>query len=500
MKKQIALAAAMILVVAVAIVLVRHKRLEKEDDALVVVDTSIGLFGRQRPPAEEHPGDVPYDLEHWIEATLWRNGLLESHRDSFLTTTSYARTRLWVDSSGTKPLWTVDLSGLDVSALGEDSAYGTRSIADDYGVMLRVDGTRLCRVEERAVGLPGWSVSGDDHLRCGPEDGQKLVRRWFVDRFGREPGKSELAVENGSPLLDVSCRSRDNVGGLGRLRSVAFRRIRFSGCTLASDEVLQLADVAVDRLELVDTKGEVLPLFGARVAERLTIQGGDIRWVDVPTACPAGHPDCEYKEKVLPGKLSVEIKDVALCSPVEAERLKRLGAKLESPRCQDIPMDQLERQDSLEARWNRLRGDDVTKILATNYDTIALDDRPRFEDLKKTWEMAVAADFQNECGDQSYPKQYGTRTTRGGKGRVEDLYFEGEAIQIEFKGRKIRAGMTREALIAVMGRPSVDRDGFLAWSVMGGCDLDPVNLLAHFDAQGRLDAWFDRVESGCDDC
>lgn len=500
MKKQIALALAMIVVVAVAIGWVRYKRIDPQVDSLVVVDSSIGLFGRERMPAEEHPGDVPYDLAHWIEATLWRNGMLESHRDSFLTTTSYARTRLWVDSSGAKPLWTVDFSGLDVSALGEDSAYGQRLISDDFGVALRLDGTRLCRVEERTLSIPGWSFSGEDHLRCGAEDGQKLVRRWFVDRFGREPGKSELSQENGTLMLDVSCRSQDNLGGLGRLRSVAFGRIRFAGCTLASDEVLQLAEVAVDRLELIDTKAEVLPLFDARVAERLTIQGGGIEWVDVPLACPAGRSSCEYKDKVLPGRLSVEIKDVALCSPTETVELRRLGAKLENLRCQDIPMAMLERQDSLEAKWTRLRGDDVAKILATNYDTIPLEDRPRFDELKKTWEMAVAADFQSDCGDDSYPKQYTTRTTRGGKGRVEDQYFEGDAIQIEFKGQKIHAGMTREALIAVLGRPSVDRDGFLAWSVMGGCDLDPVNLRAHFDAQGKLDAWFDRVESGCDDC
>lgn len=309
-----------------------------------------------------------------------------------------------------------------------------------------------------------------------------------------------MSEENGAVLLDVSCRSKDNVGGLGRLRSVGFRRIRLTGCTLASDEVLQLADVAVDRLELVDAKADVLPLFGAKISERLSIQGGDVRWVDVPMECPHGRSNCEYTEKILPAKLSVEIRGVAFCSPSEREKLQRLGATLEGLRCQDIPLSLLDRRDSLEAQWGRVKGEDLSKILLEPHDTISVDDRPTIPEMEQTWEMVVGSNFSDECGEDSYPKSYSASTTWGSKERVQHSYFEGDAIQVTYKGKTIRAGMDREELISLLGRPAVDRAGFLAWTVTETCDGQAANLVAHFDSQGHLDAWIDRVEPECGGC
>lgn len=500
MKKQILAAIAMILVVVLAIVWVRTNRSGPEDSTAVPMGT-VALAGPDAQPASlANPIEIPYDLESWIEATLWRNGLLETHRDSFLTTNASGRTRLAVDSSGTKPVWTVDLSGLDVSVLGHDTEYGDRGMDDKFEVRLKIDQTRLCRDSDRKVKYGGWSLAGDRSLRCGPDDGQKLVRRWFEERFGRAPGASELSIDRGKVALDISCRGKDAVGALGRLRSVGFSRLRLASCTLSHSEALLLSGISVAKLELIDTRTDVLPFFQAKVTERLLVQGGSVRWLDVPLACPQELPSCDYNQRRPPPGLTMEVRDVPLCGDAATAELIRHNAKVEGLRCQGVPLDMIARRDTLEARWDRLKGDDVSKILQEPNDTIPVDDRPTFPELTETWEMAVGTGFSDECGDNSYPKEYHLDQTFGSKGRIQHSYFENQAIQVSYKGQKIRAGMTREALIALLGRPVVDRDGFLAWTVAGTCSGEPANLRAHFDAQGKLDAWIDHVDPECGGC
>lgn len=498
MKKQILAAIAMILVVVAAIVWVRAKRTGTDDQPSSTDTTAV--VADHRPSAEEHPGEIPSDLEQWIEATLWRNGLLASHRDSFLTSEAFGRTRLWVDSSGHKPLWTVDLSGLDVAVLGHDTAFADPVMSDPYNANLLVSRTRLCREADRRLKYPGWVLSGADSLRCGPDDGRKLVRAWFRERFGRDPGGSEFSMEQGKVSMDISCRGNDAVEAVGRLRSVEFSRLRLVGCSLSASDALVLSGVEVERLELIDLKTDHLPFSGARVSRRLSIQGGSVRWLDLPMVCPQEGVACEYGQRVLPPGLSVEARDVPLCGRLATGHLERLGVKLENARCQDIPLDMIARSDSLDEAWKALVGDDLKKILLEPHDTISLEERPTVPGLKQTWELAVGTGFSDECGAGSYPKEYYLERQFGSKGRIFDRYFEGPAIQVSYKGKKILAGMTREALLSLMGRPAVDRGGFLAWTVTGTCSGELANLRAHFDAEGKLDAWMDLVDPECGGC
>ena len=500
MKKQAVLALGLVLLVGAAILWVRLDRFDSTATEGVGMDSTSIAGDGERPPAVERPGEVPPDLKTWIEATLWRNGLLESHRDSFLTTEAYGRTRLWVDSTGIKPVWTVDLVGLDVAVLGSDPSSGERPADHGYEVRLRVGGTRLCADADRRIEHAGWSLQGDGSLRCGPDDGRKLVHDWFFGRFGRDPGASELSMDGEKVVLDISCRGKDAVGALGRLRSVEFSRLKLSGCSLTGPDALLLADLSVGRMELVDLETTILPFARSRVSERLSVRGGSVRWVDPPLVCPKGRKDCEFAERVLTPGLSMELRGVPLCDPFSTANLRQYGVVLDDLRCQDIPLSMIERRDSLEARWDRLVGGNVRKLVLEPHETIPLDLRPTFPNMDQTWEMVIETNISDECNSGSYPKEYNPSSTFGTRERIQDSYFEGTAIQIAYKGRTIRAGMDREAVIQIMGRPTVDRDGFLAWTVAGSCGEELANLRAHFDAQGKLDAWIDHVEPECGGC
>lgn len=80
-------------------------------------------------------------------------------------------------------------------------------------------------------------------------------------------------------------------------------------------------------------------------------------------------------------------------------------------------------------------------------------------------------------------------------------FFMGEAIHAVHDGKVLRAGMTRKEVCDVLGAPSYDEGEFLVWS---GNEQDSNNRIhyydwehmyrAHFDEQGRLDAWMTNME------
>lgn len=458
-----------------------------------------------RPGPAAHPGEVPTDLVSWIRGTLWRNGLLESHCDSFLSTDSGARTRLWVDSSGAKPVWTVDLSGLDVAVLGVDPAYGDRLVDENFQANVRVAGTRLCSESERRRTPPGWSLQGQDRMRCAPGDGQKLVQGWFRRCFGRDPKPSELDARGEVLDLDIACRGDGQVENLGRLRSVRFSRLRLSHCWLSDPDALLLGELSVEDLELVDLGTKVLSFSGANVSKRLLVEGGDVKWVHLPLVCPAGGSRCDLGEQVLPVGLAVELRNLPLCDQGAIRSLRASGAIVDNPRCSEIPYALIERRDSLVAQWTRLKGTDISKVAQKSYDTISLDSRPINPDLDHTWSFTVETAASDDCNAGSYPRFLIPVDLAGSAGRIQDSYFEGPAIQATYKGQSIHAGMARQELIRLLGRPTVEQpgattDGFLAWTVVGTCSGDLANLVAHFDANGQLDAWMDSVDPECGGC
>ena len=459
--------------------------------------------GLEVPSSREsdRPSDVPEQLSSMIDASLWNSGLW-SMRDSFLAAEPAHRTRLKRDSTQAGVLWNLDFSNLPIGELGS-ADIGDES---EFQVKVHLRGARLCGDSKAMVS--DWirgHATGLNESRCSGADDLATAQTWFRDNFGRHPTASEMSGPAGRrpTAIRVSCSSGDSLRDLARLRSAPPDTLEITTCALGSSEQVGMHFLALKRLVLRDVPDSALELGATRVSREISIEGGNATYLWVPRACPDTTGNCDWKDERLPSGLSIQASRTPLCSPSRTADLVRAGVIITNARCGDYPTTlHLQRQAFLD-EWKALVGDDIAAHLRSDYDTLASDSLPDFARGDTTFSEVQSTYDWNGCDESSYPKGFSENRSHFGHGWIDDSqgqFFTAEGIQATAKGKSIRAGMTRAELIALVGRPSLAEASFLAWSVNDGCSGDSPKLRAHFDAQGRLDAWDVDNGGGCGDC
>lgn len=455
--------------------------------------------------------DVPSDLVRWIDATLWRNGLLDM-RDSFLAEDPSLRTRLAHDSADGRNVWKVDFSGLPVSVLGRPG--GAAGPARDeewteFDIAVRVHRARFCHEDDPGLaGIPGWleaKVSGLDEQTCTPADDVGLVQRWFRATFGElpEPGEVSGPVGKSPTAIRVRCLAADTLRSIGLLRSLGLDTLEFDGCRFDEGSQMLLAQMDLRQLVLKNVAAPALDFSSGRIPDEMRVEGGEVNVVMLPFDCPDGKTYCEDEERMVKGGRLV-LRDVPVCDTGFAASLARRGVVLENPRCADYPVELIEARDRMRAGWQEIFADPQA-VAARRYDSLEPSEvRLSTGDALRTWAYSTT-DWDYCEDDGPYPDGFSTDTWEVGKDWINDErvghFARGEAIALTFRGKTVRAGLTKAQVIAILGRPTVNRGSYLAWGVHNQDCIDDLDgIVARFDSQGRLESLLEHIEMECGGC
>ncbi|MBK9578749.1 MAG: hypothetical protein IPO40_16885 [Fibrobacteres bacterium] len=438
----------------------------------------------QAAPAADLP-EIPAPLRQWIWNTLRGSGEL-GWVDSFVATDLSKRTRL-SHSGGT---WTVDFHGLEVGILGD----ATDENWTDIDVRVLVAGTRLCSPGGRSPHSSQIAVKleGLDQVRCSEKDDERAVRHWFSAQFGRAPSGAQLRIVpgHGVAFLRMECKSPDTLRRIGLLRNIPMDTLEIDGCVLPVQEQTALPD-RIGRLGLFGVNGRVFAYSG-RIEEQLRIERGDFTWVSLGPS----HDDSKV-HAAAGARLSLV--GLAVCRPELVSRLSAQGFRVDSSRCDAYPSDLFTERDLWDKTFEETRsGANAAKGSAG----LTYEDLPVYDTNALPKSEAIGID-DDPFGDPG-PTPLTPRIVRYGKdgidfdGGLNSHYFlRGSALRAKVHGKEIRSGMTRTQLIAIMGKPSLDKGEFLAWRSHMECDQEPFSIQARFDAQGKLVGWFDRSDPMC---
>lgn len=432
---------------------------------------------------------VPDPLRNWIWNTLRRSGELE-WIDSFVSKDLSKRTRLRFSGD----TWTVDFERMDVGILGDASDENWT----DFGVRVLVAGTRLCDRPGR-MRHSLWisdKLEGLERTRCSAADDQSAARNWFVAQFGRSPTTSDLRIGSGGRVdfLRMACQRPDTLRRIGRLINIPMDTLEIEGCVIPVQEQKSLPD-KLRRLSLLDARGRAFEYTG-RIEQELRIEGGDFTWVNVRSSIGTGAGD-PADRNTAGARLSLV--GLAVCRPEVSKRLRDRGFSVDSARCDGYPFDLFAERDRWEDAFEKTRsGVDAAKGSAG----LTYEDLPVYDTSLLTGSEAVGID--DDPWSEPGPLAFSPRIVRLGKdgvdfdGGVNHHYFlRGDALRATIRGKVIRSGMTRAQLIAIMGKPSLDKGEFLAWRSYLECDQEPFSIQARFDAEGRLIGWYDRSDPMC---
>lgn len=464
--------------------------------------TSDSASSRQ----EKEVKDVPWELVRWIDATLWRNGILDM-RDSFLAEDPAARTRLDHDTLYGKTIWHVDFSGLPVSTLGKRR--GGDEDWTEFDVSVRLHHARFCHEGEPGeAGISAWmdsKVSGLDEQSCAPADDAAQALRWFRTSFARAPRSGEFSGPAGRAptAIRVRCAEGDSLRSIGLLRQLGIDTLEFDGCRFDEGTQMLLAQMDLKQLVLRNVAAPALDFTAGRIPGEMRVEGGAVNVVLMPVECPDGKSYCEDSERVVDGGRLV-LRDVPVCDTSVVGYLGRLGAVLESPRCTDYPQELVEARDRMRAGWREIYAD-AEAVTAKRYDSLKPEDlamEPK--DPLQTWAYSTTDwDYCEEDGP--FPDGFSTDAWRAGKDWIDDdrtgLFLRGDAIAFAYRGKPLRAGLTKAQVVAILGRPSVNRGAYLAWGVHNeDCISDPDGLVLRFDEQGRLESLLKNIDFECGGC
>lgn len=455
--------------------------------------------------------DVPWELVRWIDATLWRNGLLDI-RDSFLVEDPTRRTRLAHDSVDGRIVWRVDFSDLPVSVLGRpgSAAVPVRSEEwTEFDIAVRVHRARFCHEDDPGLaGVPGWldgKVSGLDEQACAPADDVALALRWYRTSFGRAPRPGEFSGGEGRAptAIRIRCSVGDSLRSIGLLRQTGVDTLEFDGCRFDESAQMLLAQMDLDRLVLKNVAAPALDFTSGRIPNEMWVEGGAVNVVMLPYICPDGKIYCDEEEKVVAGGRLV-LRDVPVCDTGFAAAIAGHGVVLENPRCADYPVELLEARDRMRAGWQEIFADPEA-VAAKRYDSLEPSEmKLATEGLLQTWAYSTT-DWDYCEDDGPYPDGFSTDAWETGKDWINDErvghFVRGEAIALTFRGKTVRAGLTKAQVISILGRPTVNRGDYLAWGVHNqDCINDLDGIVARFDAQGRLESVLKNIEMDCGGC
>jgi len=487
-KKKIFLSVGILVLLLLGVLLFLRIRVHELPASALPMDTTAVV-----PENSESgpPGDIPYALTGWIERSLWKSGLW-AMRDSFLAMDSGKRTRLRKDTTGhaTAPVWVVDFSNLPVSDLDADDELTT----DDYEVAVRLQGTRICSTKE----IPEWirtRATGIGHGSCSGGDDFALATTWFQHNFNRAPSQTEISgpANRGPTAIRVRCEKGGSLLELGLLASLAPDTLEIDRCRLGSSEQLALQQIHAGRLVLRDLPDTVLDLDPSRVVREISVEGGEVQWLDLPTSCPEDSEKCS-KVHLRQG-LTVSVSQAPICQPDLQHDLVQYGVVLSQPKCQDYPTTLLDLRRSMVAEWDTLVGTEIpSESWLPGADSLRQDSLPEMPTSDTVRREAQGISNWGE-GEPVYPNGFDIDYAQYGRDWIQDnqgSFSTGDALRTKFKGRPLQAGMTREQVIQVVGKPAINRGDFLGWIADRGCeDTDySVSLRAHFDAKGLLDGWF----------
>jgi hypothetical protein len=263
-----------------------------------------------------------------------------------------------------------------------------------------------------------------------------------------------------------------------------------------------LAKISIGRLILRDIPDTALDLGVVDVAKEIVVEGGNVQWASIPLGCPDGGDDCEWKERKLRKGLTVHITKTPLCDPDLVKSLSEYGAVFAESRCADFPTALERTRKSMEEEWTALVGEDVSSHVVQGADSLENDSLQT--DPGDTTQILVESISEwNSCGAQDYPRGFDLSHVYYGKNWVDygGNFYTGDAINLKYKGHELQAGMTREQVIQVTGKPAINEGGFLAWGIYGECeDPSSIAIRAHFDSNGQLDGLFIQHSSECADC
>jgi hypothetical protein len=498
-KKKIVLTAGISILALLAALLWIGARHHAKMDGQMSTDTTAVV---PNSSAFTAPDDVPGQLSTWIEGCLWQSGLW-AMRDSFLSMDPGKRTRLRKDTIGhaTVPVWHVDFSNLPVSTL---DAEGGES-GDEYEVELKLEGSRICSTKE----IPEWirsRTTGIGHGSCSGADDLGLAMTWFQHNFHRAPSQAEISgpANRGPTTIRVRCAKGDSLSELGLLVSLAPDTFEIENCALGPSEEIALQRLHVGRLVLRNLPDTVLDFGSTKVSREIYVEGGNVQWLSIPTGCPEGDDDCDYKQRRLRQGLSVNLTKVPLCQPDLQEELAHDGVVVSLPRCDDYPTALLQRRKAMEEEWKSLVGEGVSSHLRPDADSLDVDSIPLLATNDTLRSEAEGVSSWDQCGEGSYPEGFGIEYANYGRNWIADrrgTFFSGAAIQAKVKGRILKEGMTKAQVVELVGRPGINEGNFLGWGVHGECqESSDIVIRAHFDAKGLLDGWFLSEMGGCGDC
>lgn len=449
--------------------------------------------------------DVPWELVRWIDATLWRNGILDM-RDSFLAEDPARRTRLDHDTLYGKTIWHVDLSGLPVSTLGRP---GREEEWTEFDIAVRLHRARFCHENDPGLsGVPGWmesKVSGLDEQACTPADDLAQVQRWFQATFASAPDPGEVSGPAGkSPTaIRVRCSAGDTLRSIGLLRSSGVDTLEFDGCRFDEGTQMLLAQMDLKQLVLKNVTAPALDFTSGRIPADMRVEGGVVNVVLMPTECPDGKTYCEDEERRVAGGRLV-VREAPVCDTSVVGFMTRMGAVVENPRCADYPLELIEARDRMRAGWQEIFTDPEA-VAAKRYDSLEPSEmKLATEGLLQTWAYSTT-DWDYCEDDGPYPDGFSTDAWETGKDWINDErvghFVRGEAIALTFRGKTVRAGLTKAQVIAILGRPTVNRGDYLAWGVHNqDCINDLDGIVARFDSQGRLESLLEHIEMECGGC
>ena len=440
------------------------------------------------------PSDVPEQLRNWILESLWRSGAKE-WQDSLLAADPKQRTRLRKEGD----TWVVDFRGLPISILGTDQE---DELSEDT-VRILVAGTNLC---DRDMGLRvGKSildrVVGLDSARCTEADQVGLAERWFKGVFGRAPAPGEI-VHGGKRIaaIRVKCGKNDSLDRLGLLWLGQPETLEIDGCNVPEFEQNLIPSLNNRSLALRNLKGESVLLSGMGNLEphALLISGGNVKYLELPDRCDRPGVECGENPHRLPTGASVVLSRLSVCSERARSELRSKGYEVEDPACGAFPR----RLDSLHVAWSK-EWDSISLQDQPDFDTTNLIVQPQLQAVgDEVYKEPVSVE-QGVCGEYAAPyEQFSVGYLSYGKDWVGDDFRTGDAVRLKAaNGKEIRSGMTRDELVAILGKPTMRTGSFVAWGARDECG-DPSNFVyrAHFDADGKLDGWFDgdlACEGGC---
>ncbi|MCB9496470.1 MAG: hypothetical protein H6686_06240 [Fibrobacteria bacterium] len=435
--------------------------------------------------------DIPSSLRNLISWSLWRSGA-QNWQPAFLGRRGgHPRVR---QEDG---LWVVDFRDLPISAIGSEDGSSL-----EEGVRFLVSGSALC---DQGAGLRVPAdlrdrLDGLESATCSESQARTHVREWFRTQLGQELQARNSTFRDGrAGTIRVSCPENEQIERLGLLWLAQPDTLIFEGCAIPEGEQEILHELGSRAMVFQDMDMESLLLFklGKSKVRSLMVRGGSLRFLQLPPHCGKLGVECTEDGYSFPEEADVVLEDLPICDDQSMTNLRAYGYEIIQPRCTGFPFQLFADKARQDLEWEALPKEGEDQDTATFLSDLTLMDP---EDTVYSIPTDVERDF---CGESVRPDEpYMTLRRHVGRTWIEEGYRTGASIHVRLpSGRRIRAGMTRSELKTLLGTPTLEAGGFIAWGGWDHCHGGlPFAYRAHFDENGRLDSWFQEsreCEGGC---